>query len=145
MGNILIMKIEIPWSHEDIATLRKLWADGKTFTEIAHALGRTRSMIAGKRSRLNLQNRLSAEVHSKVNASRPIPAQAVRFYAPQPPQAPKVLKHPKSRPVTILEATGCRFPVKSTRRDHLFCNNTLHQGQRSNVYCLQHYEIAYKL
>jgi hypothetical protein len=138
------MKTETPWTHEDIDRLRKLWADGKTFTEIAHALGRTKSMIAGKRSRLKLQNRSSAEVHARNRPAKPIPAPVVRFYAPQPPQAPKVLKHPKSRPVTILEATGCRFPVKSTKRDHLFCNNPQHQGQRSNVYCLPHYEIAYK-
>lgn len=49
------------WSEAEVETLRRLWAEGKSQTLIGVILGRSRSMIAGKISRLRLPGRRTEE------------------------------------------------------------------------------------
>lgn len=49
------------WSPQSIADLRRLWADGKTATEIATEMGLTRSMVLAKARRLGLTRKTGSE------------------------------------------------------------------------------------
>lgn len=44
-------------------------------------------------------------------------------------------------PVTLTEATGCRFPV-GDERPFLFCNNKINEDMKTS-FCLHHCKIAY--
>lgn len=56
------------WSEERIETLKKLWADGKSASEIAYELGGiTRSSVLGKVHRLGLQARSNHAVSGPKN------------------------------------------------------------------------------
>lgn len=49
------------WNDDAIESLKQLWADGLTASEIADAIGRgtTRNMVIGKAHRLGLESRPS--------------------------------------------------------------------------------------
>lgn len=48
----------VDWSDDNVATLKRLWADGVSFTDIAKQIpGATRNCIAGKVHRLGLPSR----------------------------------------------------------------------------------------
>ena len=49
------------WNEQGIETLKRLWADGLTASEIADAIGHgtTRNMVIGKAHRLGLESRPS--------------------------------------------------------------------------------------
>jgi GcrA cell cycle regulator len=49
----------IPWTPDQIKTLRRLWALGNTCTQIARVLGTTKNSVAGKVNRLGLPPRPS--------------------------------------------------------------------------------------
>lgn len=49
------------WSPQSIADLRRHWADGKTATDIAKAMGLTRSMVLAKARRLGLNRKTGSE------------------------------------------------------------------------------------
>lgn len=54
------------WTEDRIATLKRLWADGKTATEIAAELGGTsRNAVIGKAHRLGLEARPSPIIIAK--------------------------------------------------------------------------------
>ncbi|MDO7842582.1 GcrA family cell cycle regulator [Sphingomonas immobilis] len=91
------------WTDERIETLRKMWEDGQTASQIAEALGQvSRNAVIGKAHRLGLQSRPSpvkpndAEAKAKPVpvAVEPKPAAA----APPPPPAPKVEAAPPAPP-----------------------------------------------
>ncbi|SDA31821.1 GcrA family cell cycle regulator [Sphingomonas sp. NFR15] len=83
------------WTDERIDTLKKMWEDGQTASQIAEALGQvSRNAVIGKAHRLGLQSRpspvkpndVTAEVAAKpvVEAPAPKPAPAVPPAAFQP-------------------------------------------------------------
>ena len=90
------------WTDERIETLRKMWEDGQTASQIAEALGQvSRNAVIGKAHRLGLQSRPSpvkpndAEAKPKpVAAAEPKPVAAT----PAPPPAPKIEAAPPAPP-----------------------------------------------
>jgi GcrA cell cycle regulator len=87
------------WTDERIDTLKKMWEDGQTASQIAEALGQvSRNAVIGKAHRLGLQSRPSpvkpneapaAEVAAKpvVEAVPPKPVVAAAAPPPPPPVA----------------------------------------------------------
>jgi hypothetical protein len=140
------------WTMVHIDTLRSMWAEGATFSEIGLALSRSRSCIAGKVRRLGLPKRGAAHVARvcRQNAEK-------RWAEPRPPKAPKpfslkrttpkerkppmflrVVSVPESKPVPLMERTGCCYPT-TPEGPHLFCNEPAGRGD----YCEFHFRIMY--
>ncbi len=80
------------WTDERVETLKKMWAEGQSASQIAKELGGvTRNAVIGKVHRLGLSNRVGGdEAASDAPAARPEPAAATpaRPAAPQPAAAP---------------------------------------------------------
>ncbi len=49
--------MSMDWTDDKIATLKRMWEDGKTGGEISEVLGCSRSAVIGKAHRLDLQAR----------------------------------------------------------------------------------------
>lgn len=138
-----------PWTIEQIDALRAMWAAGKTCEQIGMALHRSRSMIAGKVRRLNLERRTPAHSANIRWANTPrAPKQKTGGFRltdrtkPHHRRAPSklaVLEAPGSVPVPLTERTGCCYPT-SEESPHLFCNAAV-EGERS--YCEFHHRIVY--
>ncbi|MEZ7814008.1 MAG: GcrA cell cycle regulator [Paracoccaceae bacterium] len=60
------------WTDERVETLKKMWGEGRSASQIAKELGGvTRNAVIGKVHRLGLSNRISTGTEDKVAASAP--------------------------------------------------------------------------
>jgi GcrA cell cycle regulator len=147
------------WTDERVATLKKLWLDGLSASQIAKQLGGvTRNAVIGKVHRLGLSGRAAPS-----QPARPV------FKAPRPPRpaapppaprrvaepvaahsAPAVTEprpmvyreeEPGSATVLTLGAHMCKWPIGDPSTDAFtFC------GRRSSdgPYCNEHARVAYQ-
>jgi GcrA cell cycle regulator len=154
------------WTDDRIETLRKLWADGLSASQIATALGGvSRNAVIGKIHRLGLSGRVKAPPRAQAPRrptamARPAPqarvmaaaAAVVRVverplpaFLPQPqPQAQTVADVlPFTRGVTFLELgpQQCRWPLGDPGDgDFKFCGARTGPGE---TYCCGHADLAF--
>lgn len=81
------------WAEDKVSLLRSMHRDGRSYREIAKALGVTRNAVCGKANRLGLSDPSRATKTNYSNGMRQRPV-AVR-----PPPVPKVITPPKAAPV----------------------------------------------
>ncbi len=108
---------EMSWTDERVETLKRMWAEGQSASQIAKELGGvTRNAVIGKVHRLGLSNR------SEDNAAAPEAAPAApeakappaAAAAPKPaaePKAPKAAAAPKAAPAEPEPATTAAAPA----------------------------------
>ena len=147
------------WTDERVESLKKLWLDGLSASQIAKQLGGvTRNAVIGKVHRLGLSGRAapSQPARPAFKAPRPprpvsaapaprrIEAQAaspVQATAPNP--VPVVyIEEPGSATVLTLGAHMCKWPIGDPSTDGFtFC------GRRTGAdgpYCIEHARVAYQ-
>ncbi len=101
------------WTPEVVESLRSLWAEGLTTTEIGRRLGMSKNAVIGKAHRLGLNGR-----PSPIRRERPARPAARRFTGP-----------------------SCQWPIGDPRNnDFHFCGEPAHPGK---PYCLSHCAAAY--
>jgi GcrA cell cycle regulator len=92
------------WTDERVETLKRMWAEGQSASQIAKELGGvTRNAVIGKVHRLGLSNRVGGKDEDEAPvapapASRPEPAPAAARPDPAPRAEPA--RQPAERPVT---------------------------------------------
>jgi GcrA cell cycle regulator len=155
------------WTDERVETLKKLWADGLSASQIAKQLGGvTRNAVIGKVHRLGLSGRAAPSrptrrVAAPKLAPRPrtaspalqagakaktangsMPA-AVRAPAPAPvPVEPHVLPSGDYATVLTLREGMCKWPVGDPAdASFRFCGHKTTPGQ---AYCEAHSQMAYQ-
>ena len=143
------------WTDERVATLKKLWLDGLSASQIAKQLGGvTRNAVIGKVHRLGLSGRAApsqparpafkAPRPARVAAPTPAPAAPRRAVADAPvaPTLPSILRQesPGSATVLTLGAHMCKWPIGDPSTDAFsFC------GRRTGeTYCAEHARVAYQ-
>jgi GcrA cell cycle regulator len=155
------------WTDERVETLKKLWADGLSASQIAKQLGGvTRNAVIGKVHRLGLSGRAAPSrptrrVAAPKLATRPrsasTPAQAgatakpvngsvpavARPAAPAPvPVEPHVLPSGDYATVLTLREGMCKWPVGDPAdASFRFCGHKTTPGQ---AYCEAHSQMAYQ-
>jgi GcrA cell cycle regulator len=81
-------EIAMSWTDERVETLKKMWAEGQSASQIAKELGGvTRNAVIGKVHRLGLSNRVGG---GKDEAEDEAPAVAAKPAAPEPKPAPEI-------------------------------------------------------
>jgi GcrA cell cycle regulator len=148
------------WTDERVETLKKLWADGLSASQIAAELGGiTRNAVIGKVHRLGLSGRAKspssaaprprkARAHSHMlRVSRPaIRGNSALAYDYDVEPEPELLDNiiPIGQRRTILELTEetCRWPIGDPgSTDFFFCGG---QTMTSLPYCSYHSRVAYQ-
>lgn len=83
------------WTDERVETLKRMWAEGQSASQIAKELGGvTRNAVIGKVHRLGLSNRVEGEDQPAAPAApEPQPVAAAA-----PPEAPRVEPEPEPEP-----------------------------------------------
>ncbi len=78
------------WTDERVETLKKMWTEGQSASQIAKELGGvTRNAVIGKVHRLGLSNRVGGKEESEAEAPAAAPAAAAPSAPPRPePAAP---------------------------------------------------------
>lgn len=154
------------WTDERIATLKKMWKEGKSAAEIAKTLGKgvTRNAVIGKAHRMGLSGRPSpikkpAPVKKEAPAKKETaaaPARAAKKSAPAPKANPALAKEveelksiqksmiPPGGGVALIDLTErmCKWPIGDPREpDFTFCGRTNNTG---TPYCAEHAAMAYQ-
>ena len=148
------------WTDERVESLKKLWQDGLSASQIAKQLGGvTRNAVIGKVHRLGLSGRAAPSKPARPAFKAPRPARpaaaapaaprriaeapAVAAAAPTPAPAPVryVEEAPGTATVLTLGAHMCKWPIGDPSSDSFtFCGRRQDEG----VYCLEHARVAYQ-
>lgn len=104
------------WTDERVETLKKMWGEGQSASQIAKELGGvTRNAVIGKVHRLGLSNRAGSGGSSATKAApKEKPAKVA---APKAPPKPKTTAAPASKPAKQepeLDENG--IPISAARR-----------------------------
>ena len=148
------------WTDERVESLKKLWQDGLSASQIAKQLGGvTRNAVIGKVHRLGLSGRAAPSKPARPAFKAPRPARpaaaapaaprriaepaAVAAAAPTPAPSPVryVEEAPGTATVLTLGAHMCKWPIGDPSSDGFtFCGRRASEG----VYCVEHARVAYQ-
>lgn len=143
------------WTDERVETLKRMWAEGQSASQIAKELGGvTRNAVIGKVHRLGLSGRAtpSKPARPAFKAPRPAPraaapaaprriVQPLAVARPAPEPVRYVDEAPGTATVLTLGAHMCKWPIGDpASEDFTFC------GRRTSdsPYCLEHQRVAYQ-
>jgi len=154
------METATGWTDDRVATLKKLWLDGLSASQIAKQLGGvTRNAVIGKVHRLGLSGRAAPSQPARPVFKAPRPARPATQVQPPPvarrveavpaqPQTPPahvpVYRHeePGSATVLTLGAHMCKWPIGDPATDGFsFCGR---RTGEDGPYCNEHARIAYQ-
>lgn len=138
------------WTEEAITDLLALYRSGKTYTQMAAHFGVSKNTISGKLDRTlrRLGERVTRTVRSDTVAKRkytrsesmltlPRSAESVSKYV-----APALPKPDEGQIASIVDVTGCRWPVRDDVEfvgGIAFCN---HQAAAGASYCPYHTKVS---
>ena len=143
------------WTDERVETLKKLWLEGLSASQIAkHLGGVTRNAVIGKVHRLGLSGRATPSQPARPAFKAPRPARPLmstpnvhrRSAEAHPAPAPRIVQPyvelPGTATVLTLGAHMCKWPIGDpASADFTFC------GRRSGdegPYCVEHARLAYQ-
>lgn len=114
------------WTDERVETLKRMWAEGQSASQIAKELGGvTRNAVIGKVHRLGLSNRVEGEDHPAAAPAAPVVEPAPEPAAPAPaaetaraarPAPPQPEPEPEAKAPEQPEPAPAPQPVFSPRR-----------------------------
>ena len=141
------------WTDERVSTLKKLWLDGLSASQIAKQLGGvTRNAVIGKVHRLGLSGRAAPSQPARPAAQampsaprRVTPVEAPTSSVPvaSPPAPLPAFRHeePGSATVLTLGAHMCKWPIGDPSSEGFtFCGRRSSEGP----YCVEHARVAYQ-
>ncbi|ODT89075.1 GcrA family cell cycle regulator [Phenylobacterium sp. SCN 70-31] len=140
------------WTDDRVETLRKLWKDGASASQIARDLGAgiTRNAVIGKIHRLGLSGRTGARLPGAGRADQRrerrarLRSRSKSFKALPPPGAASPrLPLPQSglASVVTVRLGQCRWPIGDPLADDFcLCGRTATRG----AYCAPHGALAYR-
>ena len=136
-----MIEYKLHWTDAEIETARAMQLDGKSFSEIGCALGRSRSSVGGMLHRhgfaLGVERKVPAKYTKPVRLPKPrAKRECVRLVEPPP------CARANGEPVTILNvgAGECRWPIGDVGDPGFrLCGHKVARG----AYCAYHAKIAY--
>ncbi len=150
------------WTDERVETLRTLWLDGLSASQIAKQLGGvTRNAVIGKVHRLGLSGRATPSQPSPVafkppraRPAAPAATAAPRRHAmPEAPQRPLAEARLPTPPPERIETPGaatvltlgrhmCKWPIGDpSSTEFTFCGR---RAADERPYCVEHARLAYQ-
>ena len=143
------------WTDERVETLKKLWLDGLSASQIAKQLGGvTRNAVIGKVHRLGLSGRATPSQPQRTVFKAPRAPRPAVSASPAPrrtiepslasaqPVQPYVAEEPGSATVLTLGANMCKWPIGDPSSDNFtFCGR---RSEREGPYCTEHARVAYQ-
>jgi GcrA cell cycle regulator len=151
----MAMEAGVGWTDERVETLKKLWLDGLSASQIAKQLGGvTRNAVIGKVHRLGLSGRAAPSQPARTVFKAPRPVRPVAPSAPRrveavstvpvlsPPRPIVYDESPGSATVLTLGAHMCKWPIGDPSADSFtFCGK---RSEGDGPYCDHHANIAYQ-
>lgn len=138
------------WSEEELATIKKMWADGKTALEISKKLdGKSRSSVLAKARRLNLASRAGKTTQAKPksagqNVTATVTPKKRKKHKPTL-ERERISKTAFGEKCDLfsLKSNKCCWPIGNPqdKENFGFCAAKKQSGK---PYCEEHSSIAYQ-
>ncbi|HEY3797596.1 MAG TPA: GcrA family cell cycle regulator [Caulobacteraceae bacterium] len=142
------------WTDDRVETLKKLWLDGLSASQIAKQLGGvTRNAVIGKVHRLGLSGRAAPSHPSRPAFKAPRPPRPISMPVPRqravearPAALPAVrttpfVELPGTATVLTLGTHMCKWPIGDPSSDDFtFCGR---RAEEEGPYCVDHARQAY--
>lgn len=131
------------WSEDNLSTVRRMWEEGKTASEISKVIGKTRSAVLGKVRRLDLARRPAtapAISNKKKEVEFEIKKQRPKKYKPTE-EKERISNTSFGKKCSLLDLKNnqCRWPIGDPKnQDFGFCG-----AKASGSYCAEHKSLAY--
>lgn len=144
------------WTEERVESLKKLWLEGLSASQIAKLLGGvTRNAVIGKVHRLGLSGRATPSQPARATYKAPRPARPAVSAAPivRRPLEARFVAAPAPRPAPYVEMPGtatvltlgrhmCKWPIGDPATDEFtFCGR---RAGDEGPYCIEHARLAYQ-
>ena len=143
------------WTDDRVETLKKLWLDGLSASQIAKQLGGvTRNAVIGKVHRLGLSGRAAPSHPSRPAFKAPRPPRPMSTPVARPRSLePRAHHLPAPRPAPFVELPGtatvltlgrhmCKWPIGDPASDDFtFCGR---RASDEGPYCIDHARVAYQ-
>jgi len=146
------------WTDERVETLKKLWLEGLSASQIAKQLGGvTRNAVIGKVHRLGLSGRATPSQPSRpaFRTARPVRPASVGSASHRRAEAPKadalariapralpLVEEPGTATVLTLGAHMCKWPIGDpATAEFTFCGR---RAGDEGPYCVEHARVAYQ-
>jgi hypothetical protein len=148
------LRMTFAWTPARVTELRRMFAEGKTRTEMSVALGTpSRSAVSGKLSRLGLKHDIEFVRARRRAGGRRVRVRAKAVQAPplapgapaRPARAPAIPEPPSlyRRRLVDLTNESCRWPVTEDH-PHRFCGMPEADLANRIPYCRYHRRLAYR-
>ncbi len=149
------------WTDERVETLKKLWGDGLSASQIAAELGGiTRNAVIGKVHRLGLSGRAKSATSAAPRPRKPRSQHMLRVSRPamrgntalaqafeyeveaEPELVENIIPLGQRRTLLELNEDTCRWPIGDPgSADFYFCGG---QAPTAGPYCAYHSRLAYQ-
>ena len=139
---------QMEWTEERVETLRMLWTEGNTASEVSRRLGVTRNAVIGKVHRLGMGGRQTPAAPRAIAAQTPRRNRAHSPWTRAAPQLAPPPPRPRLEPADLaptanlmgLNEHSCRWPIGHPNDlEFGFCGR---ERQRNLSYCADHRKIA---
>ena len=141
------------WTEDRVTTLKKLWTEGYTASQIAAIIfGPTRNSVIGKARRLNLERRAptrprnpTTNQQTKKKMLHKIGVASLKPISIALVHRARVITSapiPKSKQIKLFDLTAqtCRWPIGDPRSaDFCFCG---HEPKEISSYCQFHFDLG---
>lgn len=112
VGRFLTGEANMSWTDERVETLKKMWGEGQSASQIAKELGGvTRNAVIGKVHRLGLSNRATSGASKAEPKAKAAPKAEPKAKAPAKTPAPELKTEPAAPPKSTLPARKQIIPA----------------------------------
>ena len=135
-------RYKIKWTPELIDELWTLYSQGLTSYQMAAHFGATRNSICGKLYRERVKRGIVIEKPRTNRIRNRSKRKAMNVPIPPVPLPPLALVPDESRLASIIDTTGCRWPVRDDASfvgGVAFCN---HDKKDGSSYCAYHARVS---
>ena len=125
------------WTPAEDEHLQALYRNGASFAEMARIVGRTKNSCISRSRRLKFPPRTKPRLE-QIRATKALHRPKPKSDKRRPPMFLRIVTAPDSKPVGLIERTGCCYPT-TKEGPHLFCN----ANTNGSDYCEFHLQVMY--
>lgn len=132
------------WADDTIATIKQLWADGYSASQIARQVGRTRNAVIGKICRMGLQKNLPGAPLRQSRVTQSGNVRRIVVIKPMPAPVARLAEPEAVGPLADFPPAGtCRFIAGDVQSgDWRCCGHPAKDHARP--FCSYHMAICYQ-
>ncbi len=130
------------WTPQQVNKAVNMWQDGKTATEIAHTISKTRNAVIGKLNRLGVKKQNTGSPQNNDDEVKAKKGSTSAGTKSANGRANQEIREDQKLTLLFLNEKTCRWPIGDpSTKNFWFCGKSPQPGKR---YCAQHSDLAFQ-